>query len=220
MWAEEERPREKMILRGKESLSNAELIGILLSTGTRRKSAVELGREILDTTRNDLHMLARMTVPEFKKIHGVGKAKAITIIAAMELGSRTKLNEALKHKVNSSRNAFDILQPLAGNKTYEEFWLLCLNRANDLITYHQVSDGGITGTVADIRRIFKIALNENATSLIIAHNHPSGNLMPSDADKILTRKLTEAGIIMDIPIRDHLIITQHGYFSFADECLI
>ena len=219
-WAEDEKPREKLMLKGKESLSNAELIGLLLSTGTKTKSAVDLGREILELAKNDLNSLARFNVSEFKKISGIGEAKAIIIMAAVELGSRRKLIEAIKQKVISSRQAFEILLPLMADKHYEEFWLLFLNRANIQLSAKRISDGGITGTVADIRRIFKLALEENATSLILAHNHPSGNLNPSEADKLLTNKLKEAGQIMDIPIKDHLIVTPHGYFSFADEGLL
>jgi len=219
-WPEDERPREKMFLRGKESLTNAELIGILLSTGTKTKTAVDLGREIMELASNDLNTLARYSIGEYKKISGIGAAKATTIIAAVELGSRRKLNEAIRQKVLSSKSAFEILQPLMADKNYEEFWILFLNRANVLISYKQISDGGITGTVADIRRIFKLALEENATSILLAHNHPSGNLMPSESDKGLTKRLKEAGEIMDIPIRDHLIITYDGYFSFADEGLM
>lgn len=219
-WSEDEKPREKLLFKGKNSLSNAELIGILLSTGTKTKSAVDLGREILSLAQNDLNSLARFNVNEFQKVCGIGEAKAITIIAAVELGSRRNLTEAVKQKITSSRQAFEILQPLIGHKHYEEFWLLFLNRANYLIAYKQISDGGITATVADLRRIFKASLEENATSIIIAHNHPSGNLNPSEADKILTHRLREAGVIMDIPVRDHLIICANGYFSFADEGLL
>jgi len=219
-WADDEKPREKLLLKGKESLSNAELIGILLSTGTKTKSAVDLGREIMHLAQNDINTLARFNVNEFKKISGIGAAKALIIMAAMELGSRRKLNEAVRQKVTSSKQAFEILQPQMADKHYEEFWILFLNRANIQLSAKRISDGGITGTVADIRRIFKLALEENATSVILAHNHPSGNLNPSDSDKNLTRKLKEAGDIMDIPVRDHLIVTTNGYFSFADEGLI
>ena len=219
-WAEDEKPREKLTLKGKESLSNAELMGILLSTGTRTKSAVDLGREIMELAKNDLNALARFNVKEFKKIKGIGEAKAITIIAAVELGSRRKMTEAVKQKITSSKHSFEILRPLIADKQYEEFWLLFINRANLLTGAHRISDGGITGTVADIRRIFKLALEENATSIVLAHNHPSGNLNPSDADKILTKKLVNAGAVMDIPVKDHLIITYDGYFSFSDEGLI
>ncbi|MFM9944634.1 MAG: DNA repair protein RadC [Bacteroidia bacterium] len=219
-WAEDEKPREKLILKGKESLSNAELIGILLSTGTKSKSAVDLGREIMELAQNDLNTLARFNVSEYKKINGIGEAKALTIMAAVELGSRRKLTDAVKQKLTTSKHAFEILQPLIGDKQYEEFWMISLNRASALISARRISDGGITGTVVDIRRIFKLALEENAISIILAHNHPSGNLKPSDADIKITRSLVEAGNIMNIQVKDHLIISNNGFFSFADEGLI
>ncbi len=219
-WSSDEKPREKLVLHGKESLSNAELIGILLSTGTRTKSAVDLGIEIMALAQNDLNTLARFNVSEFKKILGIGEAKAITIIAAIELGSRRRLAEATKEKITSSRHAFEILHPKMADKQYEQFWMIALNRSNNLISLKQISDGGITGTVVDIRRIFKLALEENATSIILAHNHPSGNLSPSDADKKITRSLKDAGNTMDILVKDHLIIADSGYYSFADEGLI
>ena len=147
----------------------------------------------------------------FKKILGIGEAKAITIIAAIELGSRRRLAEATKEKITSSRHAFEILHPKMADKQYEQFWMIALNRSNNLISLKQISDGGITGTVVDIRRIFKLALEENATSIILAHNHPSGNLSPSDADKKITRSLKDAGNTMDILVKDHLIIADSGY---------
>ena len=219
-WADDEKPREKLALKGKESLSNAELIGILLSTGTKTKSAVDLGSEIMALAQNDLNILARFNVAEFKKINGIGEAKAITIMAAVELGSRRKLTEAVKQKITTSKHAFDILHPIMGDKQYEEFWMISLNRAGVLISAKRISDGGITGTVVDIRRIFKLALEENATSIILAHNHPSGNLNPSDADKQITKSLKAAGNTMDILVKDHLIVAYNGYFSFADEGLL
>ncbi|NUM31706.1 MAG: DNA repair protein RadC [Bacteroidetes bacterium] len=219
-WADDEKPREKLVLKGKSSLSNAELIGILLSTGTKTKSAVDLGRELLELAQNDLNLLARFNVNEIKKIKGIGVAKAITVIAAIELASRRKLEEAIKQKVNSSKQAFEILEPLISDNQYEEFWILLLNRANKLISCRQISEGGISGTVVDTRKIFKIALEENACSIIIAHNHPSGNLQPSESDKSITKKIKESGVIIDIKLIDHLIIANNKYFSFADEGLV
>jgi len=216
-WAEDDKPREKLVQKGRESLSHAELIGILISTGTKTKTAIDLAREILELGKNDLNTIARFNISDYQKINGIGLAKAITIMAAIELGSRRKLSEALKQKVLSSKNANEILHPLLADKQYEEFWVLILNRANVLISFRQISDGGITGTVVDIRRIFKLALEFSGTSIILAHNHPSGNLYPSEADKLLTRKIKEAGEVMDIPVRDHLIISSDGYYSFADE---
>jgi DNA repair protein RadC len=219
-WAEDDKPREKLIAKGRESLSSAELIGILLSTGTKTKSAVDLGREIMDFAKNDLGQLAKFSLNDFEKIKGIGPAKAITIIAALELGSRKKLSEAKQHKVLSSRHAYDILNPLLDDKNYEEFWIMALNQAGYVIGIKRVSEGGITGTVVDTRRIFKLGLEVNATSIIIAHNHPSGNLNPSEADKLITKKIFEAGKVMDISVKDHLIISNQGYYSFADEGLI
>lgn len=216
-WAEDDKPREKLLQKGRESLSHAELLGILISTGTKTKTAIDLAREILELGKNDLNTLARFNINDYQKINGIGLAKAITIMAAIELGSRRKLSEALKQKVLSSKNANEILHPILADKQYEEFWVLILNRANVLISFRQISDGGITGTVVDIRRIFKLALEFSGTSIILAHNHPSGNLYPSEADKLLTRKIKEAGEVMDIPVRDHLIISSDGYYSFADE---
>jgi DNA repair protein RadC len=216
-WAEDDKPREKLLQKGRESLSHAELIGILISTGTKTKTAIDLAREILELGKNDLNNVARFNISDYQKINGIGLAKAITIMAAIELGSRRKLSEALKQKVLSSKNANEILHPILGDKHYEEFWVLILNRANVLISFRQISDGGITGTVVDIRRIFKLALEFSGTSIILAHNHPSGNLYPSEADKLLTRKIKEAGEVMDIHVRDHLIISSDGYYSFADE---
>ncbi len=216
-WAEDDKPREKLLQKGRESLSHAELIGILISTGTKTKTAIDLAREILELGKNDLNTVARFNLSDYQKINGIGLAKAITIMAAIELGSRRKLSEALKQKVLSSKNANEILHPILADKHYEEFWVLILNRANVLISFRQISDGGITGTVVDIRRIFKLALEFSGTSIILAHNHPSGNLYPSEADKLLTRKIKEAGEVMDIPVRDHLIISSDGYYSFADE---
>lgn len=219
-WADDEKPREKLILKGKESLSNAELIGILLSTGTKTKSAVDLGREIIELAQNDLNTLARFNVTEFTKISGIGEAKAITIMAAVELGSRRKHSEAIKQKVSTSKHAFEILHPFMADKQYEEFWMISLNRASYQISVKRISDGGITGTVVDVRRIFKLALEENAISIVLAHNHPSGNLNPSEADKQITRSLKNAGNTMDVQVKDHLIISNNGYFSFADEGLM
>lgn len=216
-WAEDDKPREKLLQKGRESLSHAELIGILISTGTKTKTAIDLAREILELGKNDLNTVARFNISDYQKINGIGIAKAITIMAAIELGSRRKLSEALKQKVLSSKNANEILHPILADKHYEEFWVLILNRANVLISFRQISDGGITGTVVDIRRIFKLALEFSGTSIILAHNHPSGNLYPSEADKLLTRKIKDAGEVMDIPVRDHLIISSDGYYSFADE---
>lgn len=219
-WPEDEKPREKLVQMGRESLTHAELLGILIATGTKTRTALDLAREILMLAKNDLNTVARFNLADFKKIHGIGTAKAITIMAAIELGSRRKLSEALKQKILSSTHAHEVLHPILAHKTYEEFWILILNRANALLDFKQISNGGISGTVVDIRRIFKLALEQSGTSIILAHNHPSGNLQPSEADKALTRKIKAAGDMMDIPVRDHLIVSENGYYSFADEGFI
>ena len=216
-WADDEKPREKLIAKGKSSLTNAELLGILISSGTKTKSAIDLGRELLELAQNDLNILARFNEKEIKKIKGLGVAKALTIISAIELGSRRKHNEAVKNKISSSKQAFEILEPLISDNKYEEFWILLLNRANNLISCRQISEGGISGTLVDLRKIFKIAIEENACSIILAHNHPSGNIAPSDADKSLTKKIKESGFIIDIPVVDHIIVSNNDYYSFADE---
>ena len=220
LWASDEKPREKLLSKGRESLSNAELLGILLATGTKSKSAVDLGREIMTLAQNNLNSLARFTLSDYKKISGIGTAKAMTIFAAIELGSRRNFCEALRQKVTSSKQASEILQPIMGDKHYEEFWILALNQAGVVLSSQKVSEGGMTGTVVDIRRIFKLALELNACSLILAHNHPSGNTNPSEADKRITQNLKEAGIVMDIQVKDHLIICNNGYYSFADSGLM
>lgn len=215
----EDRPREKMIQKGLPSLSEAELLAILLGSGSAKESAVELAKRIMVAYGNNLNQLGKAGISELKNnFHGVGEAKAVTIVAAMELGRRRLLQESLEMPtIKSSNDAYQLLSPMMGDLPHEEFWIVMLNRANKIITRYNVSKGGLTGTVIDVRLILKKALEVYAASMIISHNHPSGNLSPSDADIKITKKIKEAGQIMDIPVLDHIIVTDNGYFSFADE---
>ncbi len=220
-WSEDDRPREKLILKGKPSLSDAELIAILISSGNREESAVELSRRILKSVGDNLIELSKLSLSELQKFKGIGEAKAISIVAALELGRRRRGSEALERKkIVTSSDAFDILQMKIGDVIYEQFAIIMMNRANEVIQAIIVSDGGIAGTVADPRRIFKIALESNAASIILGHNHPSGSLRPSESDIKLTKKIKDAGILLDISVLDHLIIGSEKFFSFADEGLI
>ncbi|MEQ9286038.1 MAG: DNA repair protein RadC [Cyclobacteriaceae bacterium] len=220
-WAEEDRPREKLILKGKAALSDAELVAILLGSGTRSISAVELARLLLSAVNNDLNKLARMSVKELMKFNGIGEAKAINIISALEIGRRRKdtLSEELP-KIQHSSHIYDLMKPELLDLDHEEFWVVFLNRANRVVKKEALSSGGISGTVVDSRLIYKRAFEELASAIIIIHNHPSGNLKPSQSDVELTKKMSAAGKILDIPVLDHIIFTNHGYFSFADESLL
>ena len=220
-WALEERPREKLLCRGTSSLSDAELVAILIGSGNSGETAVELSRRILEKVKNNLIELGKLNADNLMEFRGIGEAKAISIIAAMELGRRRDHSSALEmDKIGGSNDVALFLRPLIGDIPHEEFWVLFLNRQNKIIDKQRLSQGGMTGTVIDVRLVIKMALEKHATSLIIAHNHPSGNLEASDADRKITRQLKDAAAIMDIPIIDHLIITREGYFSFADEGLL
>jgi DNA repair protein RadC len=220
-WSPDDRPREKLILKGKSALSDAELIAILLGSGTSSLSAVDLAKKVLQPAENNLHQLARLTVKDFVKIKGIGEAKALTIVAALELGRRRKeLDGNEKNKITGSKDAYDLLKADLLDIAHEEFWIILLNRANRVIKKSQVSQGGVSGTVADPKIIFKLALEELASGIILAHNHPSGNLTASQADLDLTKRLKEAGKLLDIQVLDHLIVAGQKYFSFADEGLI
>ncbi|GAB2770045.1 DNA repair protein RadC [Rhabdobacter roseus] len=217
-WAEEDRPREKLLLKGKAALTDAELIAILIGSGTVELSAVDVAKMILGSAGNNLNELARHGVKELTKIKGIGEAKAITIVAALELGRRRKESTMLRRRrIGSSLDAYEEMKPYLLDKPHEEFWILLLNRANEVLRPVQISTGGVAGTVADPKMIFKHALEQLASSIILFHNHPSGNLSPSQADRDLTRKLKEAGRMLDLPVLDHLIFTDSGYYSFADE---
>jgi DNA repair protein RadC len=220
-WAEEDRPREKLLLKGKAALSDAELVAILIGSGTRELSAVDLSKIILQKASNNLNELAKLSIKDLMKVKGIGEAKAISIIAALELGRRRKESEGVRRaRISSSRDAYDQIQPYLLDLPHEEFWLLLLNRANEVIKPVQVSQGGVSGTVADPKIIFKFAIENLSSAIILVHNHPSGNLKPSEADKELTRRLSSAGKLLEIPILDHLIFTDGGYLSFADEGML
>jgi DNA repair protein RadC len=217
-WAEDDKPREKLLHKGPAALSNAELIAILIGSGNLEESAVALSKRILNELNDNLAELARLTISDLKKYKGIGEAKAITIAAALELGRRrsiTVLNE--KAQLKDSKTAFILLQKELGDLNYENFCIILLNRANRVLKTVKISDGGITGTVVDPRKVFKIALDNNATSIILGHNHPSGQLTPSDADIQLTKKLKQAGDMLDLPVLDHIIVGDGNYYSFADE---
>lgn len=217
-WAKEDKPREKMLHRGQAALTDTELLAILVNSGTPNEDVILISKRILASVNNDLLTLARLNVKELMKFRGIGKAKAVTIAAALELGRRRQESEVGKKPlISSSRKAYEYLAPSMADLPHEEFWMLLLNQANKVLRKFSVSSGGLTGTVADQRIIFKKALEEGACGIILAHNHPSGNLKPSQPDIQLTRRMKEAGRIMDIPILDHLIITDTGYYSFADE---
>lgn len=216
-WAEDDKPREKLMLKGKQVLSDAELLAILIGSGSRNESAVDLSKRILSKVEN-LKALGRMTLQQLMEFKGIGEAKAVTVLAAMELGRRRGSEEEIElKKITSSKAIFDIMQPIIGELIHEEFWVLYLNNSNKVIYKSQLSKGGITGTVVDIRIVFKTAFEQNAVNIILCHNHPSGILQASDADKQITGKLKEAGKILDINVLDHLIITSSGYISFADD---
>lgn len=222
LWAEDDRPREKMLLKGAHALSDAELLAILIATGTRELSAVDLGKKILALTGNQLNELGKLSIKDFKKVKGIGEAKAITIAAALELGRRRKLDESKQANqfITSSKQAADYFLPLLSDLKHEEFWVGYLNRRHKIIELKKVSEGGVAGTVADPKIIFKHAVELLASSIILAHNHPSGNLSPSEADKQLTKKLVQGGKMLDILVVDHLIISDQRFYSFADEGLM
>lgn len=220
-WAEGDRPREKLLQKGKTALSDAELLAILIGSGSRNESAVDLCRKILSETGDSLSELGKLTVDQLLQYKGIGEAKAVSIAAAMELGRRRRSEEALeKKKISSSASVFELMQPDIGELPHEEFHVLYLNNSNKVIRKEQLSKGGITGTLVDVRLAMKRSIELGATALILAHNHPSGNLSPSSADKQLTQKLKTAGESLDIKILDHVIVTEKSYFSFADEGLI
>lgn len=217
-WQEEERPREKMLQKGAPALTDAELLAILISSGTKERSAIDLAKDILLLADNNLHELGRLSIMELQQTKGIGEARAITIAASLELGRRRQMTEGINRPtIDTSKTAADIVIPLMRDLNHEVFCVLYLNQANRLIRHELISSGGMTGTVADIRMILKNALLYNANQLIIAHNHPSGNLAPSAADKELTRKLKAAAGYMDIKLLDHIIVAEVSFLSFADE---
>ena len=221
-WAVEDRPREKMLRNGVRSLSDAELMAILIGSGNRKETAVELSRRILSSTENNLNELGRKSVEYFiGKFNGIGEAKAITIIAALELGKRRKEADVFaKKKITGSKDAADYFQPLLGDLNHEEFWILMLDRGNKILDNFRISSGGISGTVIDVRIILKAAIEKHASSIILCHNHPSGTMQASDADLKITRKIADAAKIMDITVLDHIIIGNNKYLSLADEGIL
>jgi DNA repair protein RadC len=220
-WSESDRPREKLLHKGSAALTDAELIAILIGSGTRNMSAVELSRIIIKDAQNSLDQLGKKSLKQLMVHKGIGEAKAITIIAAMELGRRRAMEmPTTLPKIGCSNDAFKILQPILGELPHEEFWLLLLDNSNKVLVKKQISKGGFTGTMVDIRIVFQEALIVGAVAMILSHNHPSGTLIPSHQDKQLTTKIVQAGKTMDIKILDHIIVTQAGYYSFADHSLI
>jgi DNA repair protein RadC len=220
-WAEEDRPREKLQLKGKQNLSDAELMAIIIGSGNATQSAVELSRHILASVKNDLFSLGKKSIEDLIEFKGIGEAKAISIIAALELGRRRALAESKpQDKIISDKIVFEMMSPILSDLPHEEFWIICLNRNNRFISKHKISSGGIAGTVADMKMIFNIALKELASSIILCHNHPSGNNQPSESDRILTKKAVEGGKLLEIEVLDHIIIAQHQYFSFKQQDLL
>lgn len=220
-WSEDDRPREKLLHKGRAALSDAELVAILIGSGSRSESAVELCKRILASVDNNLNELGKLSIPQLMAFKGIGEAKAISIAAAMELGRRRRGEEALqKKKISSSASVFEMMQPIVGELAHEEFWIIFLNNSNKVLQKQQLSKGGITGTLVDVRLVLKTALEVGATGLILVHNHPSGTLKPSEADKQLTKKLKTASESLDIKVLDHVIVTENAYFSFADESLL
>ena len=219
--AVEDRPREKLLEKGKESLTNSELLAILIGSGTKNVSAIQVAQNVLALSNNNLKSLGRLNIAELVKIPGIGNTKAITIIAAIELGRRRQLCDAQKlNQIKSSQDAYQYLHPILGDLNHEEFWALYLNRNNRIVASERISKGGVTGTVADVKIIFKRGLELLSSSIIVAHNHPSGNLKPSQADINVTKKIEKSSAFLEIKLLDHLIITEAGYYSFSDEGLI
>ncbi len=218
-WAVEDRPREKLLQKGIASLSDAELLAILIGSGSQKESAVDLSRKILADAQNNLNQLGKVSIEFLEKgYHGIGQAKAITIVAALEIGRRRQISAPLKRpQIKKSEDVFSLMHPVLADLHHEEFWVLILNQANKVINQFNLSKGGISGTVIDVRLIMEKALYQHASSLILCHNHPSGNNQPSKADQNITQKLSEAGKILDIQVLDHVIIAENNYFSFADE---
>lgn len=220
-WSEDDQPREKLLYKGKAALSDAELVAILIGSGSRNESAVDLCKRILQQNNNQLHQLQKQSIQQLMQFKGIGEAKAITIVAALELAKRLQLSETKElTKIGSSADVCKLMQPLIGDLPHEEFWCLLLNNSNKVIYKFQLSKGGLTQTVVDIRMLFKTVLEHLATAIILVHNHPSGQLLASGADKEITQKIKQAGTTLDIKLLDHLIITATNYLSFADEGIL
>ncbi len=216
-WAEADRPREKLLTKGAKNLSEAELIAILIGSGTAKLSAVELAQQILQSGENNLIELSKMTVKDLQKFKGIGEAKAVSIVAALELGRRRGGAEVIERKkISSSKDAFEYFRSIISEYHYEQFWVLLLNQAGKIIHTVLISDGGMTQTLVDIKKIYKLALDYHATNLILCHNHPSGNIQPSQSDIHLTQKIVDAGKLFDIIVLDHIILGYNSYYSFKD----
>jgi len=217
-WAEDDRPREKLQLKGKNTLSNAELIAILFRSGNLTESAVDIAKRILNKVGDNLVEVSRMSIEDLLEFKGIGRVKAATLIAALELGKRRNETEVLmKEKISGSKDAFEIFRNVIGDQIYESFWIIMLNKANRVIHRCCISEGGISGTIVDQKKIYKIALDHHASSIILGHNHPSGNIHPSEADQKITKKIKEAGALLDVAVLDHIIVGDDKYYSFADE---
>ncbi len=219
-WSENDRPREKLIAKGKNALTDAELIAILIGSGNRNESAVALSKRILASVTHNIDALSKLSVKQLMSFNGIGEAKAIAIVAGLELGRRRREDILIEPKITSSKDAFTIFYPMLGDLDHEEFWVLFLNNAKKVIQKKQISLGGKTSTIVDPRIVFRAALECGATAIILGHNHPGGTIDPSVADKNLTQKLKQAGFSLDINVLDHLIITEKNYFSFADESIL
>ncbi len=220
-WAEDDRPREKLLSKGKAALNDAELIAILIGSGSRNETAVDLAKRMLLRVNDNLNALGKLSIAQLTTFKGIGQAKAVTIVAAMELGRRRRESAAVElTKISSSETVFELMQPVIGELSHEEFWIIYLNNANKIIAKSQLSKGGITGTLVDVRLVLRTAIENGAVGLILVHNHPSGTLTPSDADKQITRKLKLAAESLDIKILDHVIVTETQYFSFADDGIL
>jgi DNA repair protein RadC len=220
-WNEDDRPREKLLHKGRHVLSEAELLAVIIGSGTRSESAVELARRVLHQSGNNLVELGKKTVEELTRLNGVGPAKAVSIIAALELGRRRQEAAPVQRsQIRQSKDIYDFMGPRLADLNYEEFWALAINRNNKILSTRKISAGGIDSTTADIRLVLRFGLEQAASSLVICHNHPSGNLKPSESDIRLTHKLRQAAEMMDMRLLDHLIITEQGYTSFADDSLL
>jgi DNA repair protein RadC len=220
-WALDDRPREKLLNKGIQSLSDAELIAILIGSGSRNETAVELSKRILAKISNNLNELGKLSIKDLMEFKGIGEAKAISIVAAMELGKRRKVSEIIEKKqITSSKDVYELFVSNLGDLHHEEFWILFLNRSNKIIHQMRISQGGVSGTVIDVRIVLKNAIERLASGIILCHNHPSGNTKPSQSDIDITKKLSTAAKFMEISVLDHLIVCDGKYFSFADEGLL
>ncbi len=220
-WAEQDRPREKLLQKGKSALTEAELIAILIGSGNKDQTAVELAQQLLNHCGNNLNTLAKLSIKDLQKFKGIGEAKAISIVSALEIGRRRKNSDPdQKIKIHSSKDTFDIINGDLIDLEHEEFWIILLKRNNEVILKQQVSRGGVSGTVVDPKIIFKKAIEETASGLILVHNHPSGNQQPSKEDALLTKKIKEGGKSLEITLLDHMIIANNSFYSFADENML